>query len=226
MNDPNTPIDFSWSKPEVVAHFSTSPPNTSLIKFADVELRKRQGSRLLDIGCGAGSNAVPLAKMGWNVLGLDLSQPMLDALAQRVRIENLTPRLRVEHALMTRLSAADQSIDLIVAHGIWNLARSGTEFRQAIAEAARVSRSNAGLFVYTFSRTTLPISAKPVSGESFVFRQFSDSPQCFLTEAQLIEELETVGFAPEPNLPIKEFSLSTMPEDHKPVIYEGVFRRR
>jgi hypothetical protein len=43
----------------------------------------------------------------------------------------------------------------VVAHGIWNLARTTTEFRRAIAEAARVARPGACLFVFTFSRTTL-----------------------------------------------------------------------
>ena len=46
-----------------------------------------------------------------------------------------------------------------------------------------------GLFVFTFSRHTLPPDTQPVPGESFVFTQFSGAPQCFLTEPQLLTEL-------------------------------------
>jgi ubiquinone/menaquinone biosynthesis C-methylase UbiE len=225
MSQKQVPSDSPWNSPEVVARFAASPGNETLLHFANKELSRSRGHRLLDIGCGAGSNAVPLAKMGWNVLGIDYSQAMLDSLTQRIQVENLAYRLRVHYASMTYLPAMNRSMDFIVAHGIWNLARSGAEFRQALAEAARVSKSQAGLFVFTFSRTTLPMNAKPISGESFVFTEFSGLPQCFLTQTQLLEELEAVGFFPEPDIPIKEINLSATSENDKPVIYEGIFRR-
>ncbi len=83
---------------------------------------------------------------------------------------------------MAALPIHGASIDFIVAHGIWNLARSGDEFRGAVREAARVARPGAALFVFTFSRHTLPADVEPVAGETFVFTQFSGAPQCFLTE--------------------------------------------
>ncbi|MEO8682331.1 MAG: hypothetical protein ABI665_25005, partial [Vicinamibacterales bacterium] len=122
----------------------------------------------------------------------------------------------------------DHSADLVVAHGIWNLARSGREFREGLAEAARVAKPNAALFVFTFSRHTLPPSAEPVAGETFVFTQFSGAPQCFLTESQLRDELLTAGFAPDPDLPLRELNLpppGAPAVRGGPVIYEGGFRR-
>jgi len=114
-----------------------------------------------------------------------------------------------------------------VAHGIWNLARSGQEFRHAVAEAARVARTGAALFVFTFSRNTLPPSADSVAGEAFVFTQFSGSPQCFLTEDQLLEELRAAGFAPDPELPLRELNRpdrGSLACGGGPVIYEGGFK--
>lgn len=207
----------------MVARFSTSPPNPVLMQFAASELQRGTGNRLLDIGCGAGCNAVPLARMGWKVLGVDLSQPMLKAAANRAREANLTQTLRVEAAPMDRLATEDQGYDFIVAHGIWNLAGSAVEFRAALREAARVARPGAALFIYTFSRNTLSATAEAVPGEPFVFTDFSGNPQCFLTRQQLIHELRAAGFEQDPEHPITEYD---QPESGaKPAIYEGIFRR-
>jgi SAM-dependent methyltransferase len=194
--------------------------------FAEHELRRGGHARALDVGCGAGRNAVPLARLGWHVTGLDLSWPMLDAAAQRVRDVYLGNRLHLVLAPMDVLPVRGRSCDLVIAHGIWNLASSAAVFRRAVREAARAAKPGAGLFVFTFSRTTLPPDAEPVSGEPFVFTQFSGQPQCFLTEEQLISELGVAGFVPEPSVPLREYNLpgpGTLPTG-APVIYEVAFR--
>ncbi len=105
---------------------------------------------------------------------------------------------------MDGLPVRDRHVDLVIAHGIWNLARSAAEFRRALREAAPVARPGAGLFVFTFSRTTLPPQTEAVPGEPFVFTQFSGQPQCFLTEDQLVRELAVAGFTPDPGVPLEE----------------------
>jgi hypothetical protein len=73
----------------------------------------------------------------------------------------------------------------------------------------------------------LPADVYPVEGESFVFTQFSGKPQCFLTEAQLVEELTAAGFIPEQGVPIREYNRPAPGglSSGAPVIYEGLFRR-
>ena len=128
---------------------------------------------------------------------------------------------------MDRLPAEDDAFDLVVAHGIWNLARSAAEMRRALSEAARVARSGAALFVFTFSRNTLPAGAPSVDGEPFVFTQFSGEPQCFLTAEQLVAELGAVGFEPDDAVPMTEYNRAgrAMVTAGPPVIYEAAFRR-
>ena len=180
---------------------------------------------MLDIGCGAGRNAGPLALAGFRVLGTDLSWPMLSAASTR----DAGGRLRVVLAPMEHLPVRDRCMDLVVAHGIWNLARSGSEFRAAVAEAARTAAADAALFVFTFSRHTLPPDAAPIAGESFVFTQFSGSPQVFLTGSQLVDELRQQGFDPDPDLPLSELNRPPAGKPRiggAPVIYQGGFRLR
>jgi SAM-dependent methyltransferase len=216
----------NWSTPETVAGFASSPPNGTLMRFAGVERGGRERVRALDIGCGAARNAVPLAMSGWDVFGTDNSRTMLEAAARRRDAQGLAERLHLAEAVMPALPVRDRSMDLIVAHGIWNLGSSGDEFRQAIREAARAAKPGGALFLFTFSRNTLPPSAAPVDGEAFVFTQFAGEPQCFLTEEQLIAELGAVGFKPEDGLPLRELNRPTgrFQRTSGPVIWEGAFR--
>jgi ubiquinone/menaquinone biosynthesis C-methylase UbiE len=164
---------------------------------------------------------------GPSVVGTDVAWPMLAAARRRVASEGLGGRVTLVRAPMDRLPLPDASVDLIVAHGIWNLARSADEFRRAVAEAARVARPGAGLFVFTFSRATLGPEDRPVPGETFVFTQFAGEPQIFLTEAELLEELRRGGFEKDPPGPLTEYNRPPSGSAFVrggPVIYEGTFR--
>ena len=218
-----------WSAPGTVAGFAQSAPNAVLMKFAEEELARRGSARLLDLGCGAGRNALPLARLGWNVVGTDLSWPMLCAAVSRAREQRLERRFHAVLAPMEIIPARDRSFDLVIAHGIWNLARSGAQFRTALDEAARVAKPGAGLFVFTFSRNTFPAETAPVAGETFVFTEFSGEPQCFLTETQLDTELRRVGFVRDPGVSFHEYNLpkpGTVSTGTAPVIYEAAFRHQ
>jgi SAM-dependent methyltransferase len=218
----------AWSRSETVAGFVASPPNAELLAFAAREQGRAPGRVAVDLGCGAGRNALPLAERGWIVIGTDLSAPMLRAARQRAVDAGLGARVATLLAPMHELPLRDRCCDLVIAHGIWNLARSGAEFRRAVREAARVSAPAAGLFVFTFSRNTLGSDVRPVDGESFVFTQFAGEPQCFLTAEQLIAELRAGGFAPDPALPMRELNRQATGiriAGGPPVIYQAAFRR-
>lgn len=216
-----------WSTPQAVAGFVQAAPNQRLLHFAGQEFA-RSGSRvLLDIGCGAARNALPLAESGWSVIGTDTSRPMLNAAVQKALTAAVPVSAQFVEAAMDALPVADASVDLLVAHGIWNLARNTNEFRRAVAEAARVARPGAGLFLFTFSRHTLPPGAAPVDPGTFVFTQFAGEPQCFLTAEEILTELAAAGFVPIDGWPMRELNRPSGPVRTiaGPVIYEGVFRR-
>jgi SAM-dependent methyltransferase len=234
-------MNSPWSAPSVVAGFARSSPNEILMRFAAAELERlgrpprSRPARALDLGCGAGRNAVPLANLGWELVGLDNSLPMLAAAAARSGELAAGNRLHLAASGMDGIPLADASCDFVVAHGIWNLARSAAEFRRAVREAARVAVPGAGLFVFTFSRNTFADGVAPVAGEPFVFTQFSGAPQCFLTADQLVDELGEAGFAPDPAVPLTEYNRPAPGSrpvaggpapPTRPVIYEAAFRRR
>lgn len=231
------PVESPWSAPSVVAGFASSAPNQVLMRFAADELdhlgrrAPSRPARALDLGCGAGRNAVPLANLGWELVGLDNSLPMLRGAQGRAGELAASARMRLAAAGMDGIPLADASCDFVIAHGIWNLARSAVEFRRAVAEAARVAAPGAALFVFTFSRNTFAEGVAPIAGEPFVFTQFSGAPQCFLTAEQLVDELALAGFHPDPAIPLTEYNRAppgTRPvagPPTRPVIYEAAFRR-
>lgn len=213
----------AWRRADGVNNFAHAAPNPQLIEYVRLQLGHRAGLRVADIGCGAGRNAVPLAEAGYDVIGIDRSQPMLVAAATR----QAKGRLRLIEAEMHELPVPDSSIDLIVAHGVWNLARSDYEFRSAVAEAGRIAAEGAAAFVFTFSRNTLPASAVPVDGESLTFTNFSGLPQIFLTLDQLMSEMSKAGFEPDTSFPIRELNLPPAGQVRiggAPVIFEAAFR--
>jgi SAM-dependent methyltransferase len=216
----------AWSSPQTVAGFARSTANPTLLEIAR-GLRGHGGFRCLDLGCGAARNAVALARDGWQVFGTDVSWPMLHAAVERVRAEAPASRTLFAAAPMDQLPVADGWADLVIAHGIWNLARSASEFRAAAREAARAARPGACLFLFTFSRTTLPESVSPLPGEPFVFTQFSGEPQCFLTRAQVLAEMAAAGFVPDQALPLHELNRPAGPirTTSGPVIWEATFQR-
>src|SRR4051812_2176746 len=226
-----------WSTASTVAGFVASPPNATLMAFAQQRL-VQPGLRALDIGCGAARNLLPLAEQGWDVVGVDLSRPMLAAARDRFsgsRVPGFSGSgsgsgsgsLVLAMAPMDALPVASGTVDLIVAHGTWNLARSGAEFRAAVQEAARVARPDAALFVFTFSRRPLPAATLPVPGETFVYTQFSGQPQVFLTADQLTRELSRAGFTPDPAVPLTEHNVprpGSLTAQAAPVIFEAAYR--
>jgi len=111
----------------------TRRQNAVLMAFAAEELKRGGAGRLLDIGCGAGRNALPLARLGWDVVGIDLSWPMLSAAANRAHEHRLDDRIHLALAPMDRIPARDRSFDLVIAHGILE----SCAFRRAIPTGAR-----------------------------------------------------------------------------------------
>jgi hypothetical protein len=62
-----------------------------------------------------------------------------------------------------------------------------------------------------------------------VFTEFSGAPQCFLTDDQLVSEMDTAGFAREPSVPLTEYNRArrgAVRLGGPPVIYECAFRYR
>jgi ubiquinone/menaquinone biosynthesis C-methylase UbiE len=116
----------------VMTEARTSPnPNQALWEMGDFT-RIAQGMResgehlvaslgitpgldVLDLGCGDGTTALPLARLGANVLGVDIARNLVEAGNRRAKDEGLT-NCRFEEGDVTNLEGLkDDSFDLVVS---------------------------------------------------------------------------------------------------------------
>ncbi|MBI1850903.1 MAG: class I SAM-dependent methyltransferase [Planctomycetes bacterium] len=76
------------------------------------------GAPILDAGCGTGELGIRLAKSGFHVTLLDLSQKMLDVATRKAEELGVTERVRIVQADLQDLSAlGDGSFALVVSEG-------------------------------------------------------------------------------------------------------------
>lgn len=89
-----------------------SPPE--LLEF----LQQYPAGRALDLGCGTGTNAIALAKCGWQVVGADFSGVAIRRARRKARAANLPIHFLVDD--VTRLPALDDPFDLILDIGCFH----------------------------------------------------------------------------------------------------------
>jgi SAM-dependent methyltransferase len=117
--------------PETVSEPIASNPNQALWEKGDFtqlaatmresatelvgKLGIRPGMDVLDLGCGDGSTALPEARLGARVLGVDIARNLVAAARRRAEAEGLTD-IRFEQGDATHLDdIADESFDLVVS---------------------------------------------------------------------------------------------------------------
>lgn len=74
-----------------------------------------QGLNVLDLGCGDGTTAIPEAKLGATVLGVDIARNLVDAGNARAKAEGLTNCTFQEGDATDLHELKDQSFDLVIS---------------------------------------------------------------------------------------------------------------
>jgi SAM-dependent methyltransferase len=95
-------------------------------------------ARLLDLCCGQGRHAVPLAQLGYRVTGLDLSRPLL---ARAAAAAGRGRRVGLVEADMRRLPFADASFDAVLnLFNAFGYLEDDAQDELVLGEVARVLR--------------------------------------------------------------------------------------
>jgi SAM-dependent methyltransferase len=151
------------------------------------------GMKVLDLGCGDGTTALPEARRGANVLGVDIARNLVDSANERARTENLT-NCRFQQGDATNLNElGDHGFDLVVS--IFGAMFAPKPFDVA-KEMVRVTRQGGRIVMGnwipndpTLVAQILKISSaySPPPPEGFV------SPMTWGVEGHVLERFDAAG---------------------------------
>jgi S-adenosylmethionine-dependent methyltransferase len=74
--------------------------------------------RVLDAGCGQGTQAIALARLGHRVVGLDVSDALLESARDATALEPTMVRQRLDFVKGDLLALGDHNYDLACCHGV------------------------------------------------------------------------------------------------------------
>lgn len=118
------------------------------------------GQRLLDIGCGSGQTAIPAAKQGHQVTGIDIAENLIEFARERASYEELKVQFDVGDA--EALPYEDNSFDVVIS-------MIGAMFaprpEKVVNEIARVLRPGGKLYMVNWTGASVPAKMfKAVAG--------------------------------------------------------------
>ncbi len=153
----------------------------------------KKGLKVLDLGCGDGTTALPAAKLGADVLGVDIARNLVEAGNRRAQEQGLT-NLRFQEGDATDLAGLeDKTFDLVVS--IFGAMFAPKPFDVA-KEMVRVTRPGGRIVMGnwipndpTLVAQILKISAAytPPPPEGFI------SPMTWGIEANVVERFASAG---------------------------------
>lgn len=114
-----------------------------------IKLRNIPGSKILDVGCGGGFLSNDLAKLGFDVTGVDLSQESLNV----AKAHDETQSVKYEIADAFHLPYADGTFDILTS---MDFLEHVEDPKAVIQEFSRVLKPGGLFFFHTFNRS--PIS--------------------------------------------------------------------
>ena len=145
MEELKNRVKIGYSRPWVVAKYSSVGlwPSEQVV----CEAFFAPGSRILDLGCGAGRTTVPLRQLGYDVVAVDLAKPMVDQ-AKRFT-DKVTAPVSFAVADATDLPFRDESREgiLFSYNGIELIPKEHGKVA-AIAEAWRILKPG-GYLIFT-----------------------------------------------------------------------------
>ena len=194
---PQTPVNPNkalWEKGDFTVLAQTMRESgTELVE----KLGIRAGMNVLDLGSGDGTTAIPAARLGAEVLGVDIAQNLVNAGNKRIQQEGLN-NIKFQQGDASNLQGIeDEKFDMVVS--VFGAMFAPKPFDVA-KEMVRVTRKGGRIIMGnwipndpTLVAQILKISSSyiPPPPEGFI------SPMLWGVETQVIERFVAAGIAPE-----------------------------
>lgn len=180
--------------------------------------------RVLDLGCGDGTTAVPLARLGAEVVGIDIARNLVEAGNKRAEEAGLTNLTFQEGDACGLQGVGDHSFDLtLTVFGAMFAPKSFDVAKEMVRVTKPGGRIVMGNWIPndpTFVAQVLKISSSftPPPPEGFI------SPMTWGVDTHIIERFGQAGMPKEKISMVKDTFRFTSP-DKSPADVIGLFRR-
>jgi 2-polyprenyl-6-hydroxyphenyl methylase/3-demethylubiquinone-9 3-methyltransferase len=178
-----SPVRIGWARDAIVRHF----------KREALEGAPLAGLDIIDLGCGAGLFAEPLARLGADVIGVDPSSAAI-AVARR-HAEETGARVTYRAATLEELAAEPSRFDVVSAMEVIEHVAERARF---VALAASLIKPG-GLFLASTLNRTLKSFALAIVGAEYVLRWLPPGThrwERFVTPAELLAAARAAGLKP------------------------------
>jgi 2-polyprenyl-6-hydroxyphenyl methylase/3-demethylubiquinone-9 3-methyltransferase len=170
------PVRIGWARDAIVRHFKLEATAGGPLAGVD----------LIDVGCGAGLFAEPLARLGADVGGVDPSLASIDV--ARRHAEETGARVAYRAATVEELGAEQRRFDVVSA---MEVVEHVADPRAFVAAAASLVKPGGLLLASTLNRT-LKSFALAIVGAEYVLRWLEPGTHRW---EQFVTPIELTGFA-------------------------------
>ncbi len=125
------------------------------VNFIENEVNSVRSKTILDVGCGTGRHAIELAKRGYTVTGIDLSESQLKRAREKAQAAGVTVQFIRQDA---RDLTIDQQFDLVImlCEGAFSLMETD-EMNFSILKQAAEHLKPGGKFIFTTLNALYPL---------------------------------------------------------------------
>ena len=183
-------------------------------KIAIKELSNKPAT-ILDIATGTADFAISASKYtNANIIGIDISQAMLDVGAKKITKKGLTNRIQLQLADSEKLPFQDNNYDAITAgFGVRNF----EDLNKGLSEMYRTLKSGGKVVILEPSEPTnfplkqfynlyfyhiLPFIGGIISKDKNAYTYLPDSVSAFPSGKDFLTELDKVGFKESKHIPL------------------------
>lgn len=152
------------------------------LQYVSNFFRKKRVKSILDLGCGVGRNLIPLAKIGFDVSGIDYADEAIKQTKSLLEENKLRANL-IEGDVYKKLPYEDHHFDAIVSIQVIQHAYE-TDLVKAIKEIYRILKPNGYIFVTVCGRYSkgkvrpcLVKTAKNIAPHTFIPTEGNETGQ-------------------------------------------------
>ena len=179
-----------------------------------VDFEKYRGERVLEVGCGIGTDLVRFAKGGAIVTGIDLAQASIDLAKQNFELNGVSGQLSTMNG--EALQFEEWSFDVVYAHGVLQYT---DDTRKMVDEIRRVLRPGGEAIMMVYNRYSWLYAMSKLFGAGL---EHEDAP-AFKTFSirefrSILQGFSHVELTPE-RFPVK----TRLHKGLKAAVYNGLF---